>query len=280
MKISSIVAMGLGAAMAVTFACGQRPSGHVVIGVKDGPPTSSDGRTISSLEVDITRIELEAKGTDGQHVDGGTADNKNEQEEDVTVFNAGSGTPRTIDLLKVTTFSALVADANVPAGIYENARVVIAGARVVFADAPGISVPLVLEGDGKKSKAHYEFKFKPAVTVSTSGTAVAVIDFVPMVQKDGTGAYHLGHDGEHDDSGQKHEGAELEIHGTVASYDAVKNLLTLEGSPAPIDVSTASFKLHGQAAAATDITKGQRAEVEGQLNATTGTLIATKVELE
>ncbi len=283
MKLSSIAAIGLGLCTVVGtgVACGPKANGRVVIGVKDGPPTSSDGRTISSLEVDITRIELESKGSSVQQqgADGGSADdNKNEQEEDVIVFDAATGGARTIDLLTVTSFSALVANTTVPAGTYENARISISAARVVFADAPTISVPLILEGDNKKSKAAFEFKFKPAVVVSATGTAVAVIDFVPTVQKDGS-AYHLGHDGEHDDSGEKHEGAELEIHGKVASFDAAKKLLTLD-SGVVIDVSTATLELRGHAAQASDITVGQRAEVEGQLDVATGTLMAKQVNLE
>ena len=282
MKVSSIAAIGIGlcAVVGAGVACGPRAQGRVVIGVKDGPPTSSDGRTISALEIDITRIELEAKGQgEQQGPDGGSAtDNKNEQEEDVTVFDSATGGARTIDLLKVTSFSALVANTTVPAGTYQNARVSISAARVVFADAPSTRVPLILEGESKKSKASFEFKFKPAVVVGATGTAVAVIDFVPAVQKDATG-YHLGHDGEHDDSGDKHEGAELELHGKVVSFDAVKKLLTLEGGVA-IDASTATFTLRGHAALVSDIAVGQRAEVEGMLNATTGTLMAKTVDLE
>lgn len=294
MKASSIAAIGIGvcAVLGASFACGSRANGKVVVGVKDGPPTSSDGRTIASLQVDITRIELEAKdegderaadgGEDHHSADAGTADGgeaKDEHEEDVTVFEAGAAGPRTLDLLTVTSFSALMANTTVPAGTYQNARISISGARVVFSDASTVTVPLILEGDGKRSKAHYEFKFRPPVTVGASGTAVAVIDFVPTVQKDGSGNYHLGHDGEHDDSGERHETASLEVHGKVVSYDAVKKVLTLD-TGAAIDVSAATIVLRGQTVLATAITAGLRAEVQNRLDATTGALVATRVELE
>ena len=65
MKTSSILVLGMTAlALATAGACGGQSTsrGQLVLGLKDGPPTSSDGRTISKLEIDVTKIELKTEG--------------------------------------------------------------------------------------------------------------------------------------------------------------------------------------------------------------------------
>jgi len=104
MKISSILALGLTAAALTTAgACGGSASGRLALGIKDGPPTSSDGRTIKKLEIDITRIELKPHG-DNQSNQTGAHDDKA-----VVVLDVGTAPAYTIDLLQVTTFAEMVA---------------------------------------------------------------------------------------------------------------------------------------------------------------------------
>lgn len=282
MKTSSAIALGLAIlAVGSLDACGSnKPSGQLVLGLKDGPPTSSDNRTISKLEIDVTKIVLTTEG-DNNHqdlatADAGTADAGTAEEQDVVAFNAGTGAPLTIDLLRVTTFSQLVANVVIPAGTYGGAEVTITGARVFFADAPTVAVVLGLEGDGH-SKAQFHFKFKPAAVVAVGSTSMAVIDFVPVVTKDGTG-YRLTHDG-NDESGEHGNGGEIEVSGTVVSFDAVKNLLTLSGAPGAIDVSAAEIKLHGKPATKADIAVGLRAEAEGSFDPKTSLLVAKRLDL-
>jgi hypothetical protein len=271
MKISTIVVLGVtAAALATAGACGGS-SGRLVIGIKDGPPTSSDGRTITKLEIDITKIELQS---DGENEQAGEVEDK-----DVVVFDAGTGAVHTVDLLKVTTFSELIATVTVPAGTYGEAEVTVNGARVVFADAPSVTVPLVLEGDGK-SKAEFDFHFKPAAVVTGTGTTLAVIDFVPVVIKDGAGQYRLGHDGMNDHSGEGNEHDEFEVEGSIATLDLAANKLTLSGSTVTnVDFSSAKIEVHGVAATKAALAKGQKVEVEGTIDKATGALIATKIEV-
>jgi hypothetical protein len=275
MKTSSAIALGLAIlAIGSLDACGSnKPSGQLVLGLKDGPPVSSDNRTISKLEIDVTKIDLT---TDGDHQHQSTADAGVAEELDVVAFNAGTGAPLTIDLLRVTTFSQLVANVTIPAGTYGGAEVAVSGARVFFADAPTVAVPLALEGDGH-SKAEFDFKFKPAAVVAVGSTSMAVIDFVPVVTKDASG-YRLTHDG-NDESGEHGNGGEIEVSGTVVSFDAAKNLLTLSGAPGAIDVSAADFKLKGKPATKADIAVGLKAEAEGSFDPKTSLLVAKHVDL-
>lgn len=272
MKISSILALGLtAAALATAGACGGTASGRLALGIKDGPPTSSDGRTITKLEIDISKIELKPHGEE---------QNQTGANEDKGVVVLAAGTPHTIDLLKVTTFSEMVANITLPAGTYDGAELVVNGARVVFADAPTVTVPLVLGGDGH-SKAQFEFHFKPAVVVSSTGSTLAVIDFLPMVIKDGTGQYRLDHDGINDQSGEANDNDEFEVVGSIATLDLAGNKLTLSGTTvSSVDVSAAKFEMHGAAATKSVLAVGQKVQVEGTLDKASGTLIAAKLEVE
>jgi hypothetical protein len=270
MKISTIVILGVtAAALATAGACGGS-SGRLALGIKDGPPTSSDGRTITKLEIDITKIELQP---DGQNEQTGQV-----EEKDVVVFDAGTGAAHTVDLLKVTTFSELVATVTVPTGTYGGAEVSVSGARVVFADAPSVTVPLVLEGDGK-SKAEFDFHFKPAAGVTTTGTTLAVIDFVPVVIKDSGGQYRLGHDGMNDHSGEANDQDEFEVESSIATLDLAANKLTLSGSTVNVDFTSAQIKLHGLVATKAALAVGLKVEVEGTIDKATGTLMASKIEV-
>ena len=275
MKISSILALGLtAAALATAGACGGTASGRLALGIKDGPPTSSDGRTITKLEIDITKIGLKLNGDQQNQQTGAT------EEHEVVALDLGTGPAHTIDLLKVTTFSEMVANISLPAGTYDGAELVVSGARVVFADAPTVTVPLVLDGDGH-SKAEFEFHFKPAVVVSQTGSTLALIDFVPVVVKDGTGQYRLDHDGVNDQSGEAKDTDEFEVVGSIASLDLAGNKLTLSGTTVgTVDISAARFEVHGAPATKADLAVGQKAQVEGTLDKASGTLMAAKVEVE
>lgn len=253
---------------------GSKPAGRIALSVKDGPPTSSDGRTITKLEIDITRIQLTSDGNDQNAVDAGM---DNEQE-DVIAFDAGTGAPHTVDLLKVTTFSELVSTASIPAGTYGGATLAISGARVVFADDPTKTVTLSLEGDGK-SKAEFEFKFKPAAVVSTTGTTLAVIDFVPVVTKDAAGVYWVGHDGEHDQSGDAGDGGEVEIKSTIAAIAGTKVTLGTT-PPLTVDVATATIVKSGAPATTADLAVGQKVELEGHLDRATSAITVTHLTIE
>ncbi len=291
MKNTSKVVFGIAAlALGAVVACGSRASGKLVLGIKDGPPTSSDGRTISKLEIDIAQVEVHASGQGqqdqvdaGQHSDadaGQHSDAEENNDKDLVVFDAGQGAAKTVDLLQVTTFSALVANLTVPAGSYDGAQVLVTGARVVFADAPAVTVQLALEGDGH-SKAEFDFHFRPAAVVSDKGTTLAVIDFVPLVTKDAAGAYRLGHDGENDKSGEMDNHHELEVKGTIATLDLAGHKLTLTGAEVgTIDFANATFKMHGSMATNTSLALGQKIEVEGTFDAATGAILATRIEIQ
>lgn len=287
MKATTKVVSGLVAlALVAAGACGGKANGKLVLGIKDGPPTSSDGRTITRLEVDISKVEIHPDG-EGQHqstggkdeADGGHADQADagqEEDKDVVVFDAKTaGGARTVDLLKVTTFSALLANLDVPAGSYGGAQVVVTGARVVFSDAPSAVVPLSLEGDGH-SKAEFDFHFKPAAVVNEQGTTLAVIDFVPVVTKSGA-QYLLGHDN-NDQSGEGDDHNELDLEGTISTVDQAKGTLTMSsGGFASINFANATIK-GGSGAAA--LKAGAKIELKGTLDKKTGALNATKIELQ
>jgi hypothetical protein len=277
MKLSStllvvgITALALGAA----GACGGKSTGRLMLGIKDGPPTSSDGRTITKLEIDITKIELQPDG-EGEHQQG---DAGQIEDKDVVVFDSGTGPARTIDLLSVTKFSELVANVTVPAGSYGGAEVIVSGARVVFSDAPTVTVPLVLEGDGH-SKAEFSFHFKPRAVVTDSGTTLAVIDFIPVVTKDGA-QYRLGHDGTNDESGQAHDHHEFEVKGSISALDLAANKLTLTGAQVTtVDFTNAKITLKGAAGLKTGLAVGQKIEAEGTIDKVSGALIATQLEVK
>jgi len=278
MKTSKLVSIMtiVAATVVATGACkSSKPSGRIAISIKDGPPTASDGRIISALEIDITRIELDP---DGVNATSNTENGGDSQDEDVVVFDAGSGAPRTIDLLKVTTFSELVATANVPAGQYGGATVAVSGARAVFSDDPSkTKVALVLEGDGR-SKAEFDFKFKPPAKVVAGNSTMAVIDFVPKVNKDAMGKYWLSHDGDNDQSGEAENGGEVEVTGTIATV--ASNTLTM--GPAPlvtVDFSAAVITRSGATASKSDLAPGQKVEAEGRLNPATGIIAAKEIHL-
>ncbi len=167
----------------------------------------------------------------------------------------------------------------VPAGTYDGAEVKVTGARAVFADAPSTTVTLQLEGDGH-SLADFDFKFKPPATVSTSGTTVAVIDFVPVVVKDASGQYQLGHDGEHDESGEANDHDEMEFKGKIATLDVAGSNLTLDSAPG-MTVTFANAAIHTAQGTATTsaLAVGQAVEVQGSLDKATSTLVATEIEI-
>lgn len=274
MKTLSTLALGLSLlALASAGACGGKATGHLILGVKDGPPVSSDGRAIASLQVDISRIKLSQD--EQKNMSGSTS---GPQSEDVVVFDAGTGPARTIDLLAVTKFSELMASVEVPAGTYNGAELVVTGARIVFADAMAVSVDLALEGDGHQ-KAEFEFKFKPNATVSATGTTVAVIDFVPTVTKDGA-IYRLGHDGEHDESGETNDHNEMEVTGKIVGVDLMHHTLTLSGGVANIDISAATVTKNHVAAALSDLAVDQMVEVEGALDKASLTLVAKEIKIK
>ena len=274
MKTISTIALGLSLlGVAAAGACGGTASGHLILGVKDGPPISSDGRTISSLQIDITRIKLSQD--EEKNMSSSTAAS---QSEDVVVFDAGTGAAHTIDLLKVTTFSELVASLQVRAGTYDGAELTVTGARVVFADAPSATIDLALEGDGHH-KAEFEFKFKPKATVSLTGTTVAVVDFVPVVTKDGA-TYRLGHDGENDQSGESGDHNEIEMSGKIATLDLAGKTLTLDNGVAKVDFSAAMVKQNHADALLSALAVGQSVEVEGALDRASLTLVAKEITIK
>ena len=290
MKTNSKVVSGFAAlALVAVVACGSMANGKLVLGIKDGPPTSSDGRTVSKLEIDITKVEVrpesaaEASADAGHHDESDAGEHSKgagSDDNEVMVFDAGTGAVRTVDLLQVTTFSALLANVTVPAGTYEGAEVTVTGARVTFADAPTVAVPLTLDGDGR-SKAGFHFHFKPAAVVSAQGTTVAVIDFVPVVVKDASGAYRLDHDGVNDKSGEADEHHEMELKGTIATIDATAHKLTLTGAAVgTIDFTNATIKTDGSTATSPSLAVGQRIEVEGTFDKTTGAILATRIQIE
>jgi hypothetical protein len=264
-------------------ACGKRNTakvglsstlrGRIALAIKDGPPKSSDGREITKLEIDITKIALEADGVET----GGTADDNNEgnsEETGVVVFDAGTGKPRTVDLLKVTTFSELLTTVTVPAGTYGGAEISLSGARAVFKDdTTQTPVTLVLEGDGKNT---------------------AEFDFVPVVSKDAAAHYWLGHDGvndqsgevgQHGESGDAGDGehgnkGEVEVKGKIAT--AGTDTLTLDSqTSAPVNFAAATITLsNGSPGAKTDLKVGTAVEVEGAFDTATGAITAHDIRIE
>jgi hypothetical protein len=268
MKSNSILILGLAALAIATAGACSKPAGHLVVGIKDGPPTSSDGRTITKLEIDISRVELtrdDPKNTPNTP--------PGQDDGDIVVFNAGTGAPLTVDLLKVTTFSALVGSVNPPAGTYGGAEVVVTGARAVFADAPSTTVTLSLEGDGH-SKAEFDFKFKPPAKVTDTATTMAVIDFVPIVNKDGT-SYKLNHDGNNDQSGEVEDHNELEVTAKIVTLDLIGKKLTLDGAVSKVDFSAAKLK-----PATATLAVGQTVEVEGAYDKATDSILAHEINIK
>jgi hypothetical protein len=139
-------------------------------------------------------------------------------------------------------------------------------------------VALVLEGDGR-SKAEFDFKFKPPAKVPEGSSTMAVIDFVPKVNKDAMGKYWLSHDGDNDESGEAHNGGEVEVTGTIATVTS--NTLTI--GPAPlvtVDFSAAVITRNGATASKSDLAPGQKIEAEGRLDHATNIIAAKEIRIK
>lgn len=252
-------------------------TGKTAVLLTDGPiQVVNDNRTIITLEIDITRVTLESAGNEesggNDGVDGGA----------VVVFDTArgdnGGNPMTVDLLALTDSSTLLGLLNVPVGTYDEARLTVSAARAEFEDTPGVLVALVLGSEGEGPAGRFEFEFDPPVTVTADGTTVASIDFVPVVTKVGDD-YVLTHDHISDQSGEEGENAGVHFTGAITSVSDDFNTIMVEGVSEAIDVSAAAIEADDMAVDKTSLAVGQRVKVEGMLDASLGTIVATEVEI-
>ena len=223
--VASSLFSGLVLTAALVAACGSGsggghgsvPMGMAAFALRDGTLQSSDGRVVTSLFVEISRITIQSNG-DGQHEDdeqenGDDHDGNDNQNGDddhdgieVVVFDMNrdnGGVPRVIDLLTLTNSGVLFNMLRIPVGVYDSAVVTLEGATALFEDDPTQTpVDLAIDGD---SGSDFEFDFQPPVHVTTAATSLGAIDFVPVITLEGTG-YTLSHDGDTDSSGECDDG--------------------------------------------------------------------------
>jgi len=270
---------------------GRGPTGTAGFVLRDGAVQTSDGRTVTSLIIDISRITARSRDTtqgddddaddhddDDEHHSGddqGDDDDQGEDEGDhdhggqsVVVFDMDldhGGTPRKIDLMTLTNSGVLLIMLDVPVGTYDRVTITLAGARAVFEDDPTQTpVELAIHGD---DGADFRFDLQPPVVVSTGATSVAVIDFVPVITLH-NGVYTLSHDVATDESGDCGDrDLDVEVHGTVGSVAG--SHFVLEPYGLEVDLSQMDPVL---------LVAGMQVEVEGSFE--DGVLVAHTFEIE
>jgi len=261
--------------------------GNTVVLLKDGPIPAQNGvPQIVQLWIKIQKLTFVS--TD---------------DTEVTVFDATVNPPLApVDLLTLTGNSMLLTLAPVPAGTYEEAKMVIDtnpanlyfvpgdgnGNPVLDANGNPVHIPLILkdENDGTSDGA-LEFEFDPPVVVEANGTTTAVIDFVPVVTTDGQGNYFLDHEIQNV-SGEienETEMSQVEAEGTITSLAADHSSFTLQtgnGDVTVIVTGTTMIERDDALLTKADLAEGQNVEVEGTLDVSTTppTLTADRIEIE
>ena len=288
---------GLVVSAAFIAACSGGSSGHsgpmgmAAIVIRDGAVQSSDGRTVTSVVVEISRITLRsAAATDGddEHEDhhamnddgngGGDDQGDDDQGEDgggggqqptdVVVFDMfrdNGGVPREVDLLTLTDSGMLLNMRRIPVGTYSKAFVTLVGASALFEDDPTQTpVPLLIDGDIGST---FKVDFQPPVVVSETGTTVAAIDIVPVITLTGTD-YTLSNDGSSDQSGGCGDGElEIEVEGTVSTVTG--DQIELTNFPIVVDLSEIAPVM---------VAPGMQVEISGFMQ--NGVMIAQSLEIE
>jgi hypothetical protein len=286
----------LGAALVAACSSGSshaaRPLGMAGVVIRDGTVQSSDGRTVTSVFVEVSRITLHQDG-DGEHGDDtdddqgdGNGENLNSNDDggdgdqggghhqhgshgvDVVVFDMfanNGGVPRVVDLLTLTNSGALFNMLRIPVGTYSGGAVTLVGASAIFEDDPTQTpVPLAIDGD---EGSRFDFDFHPPVAVTEAATTIAAIDIVPVITLEGTG-YTLSHDGDSDESGECGDGdLEIEVEGTVGSVTG--DHIHLGDYGLEVDLSGLDPVL---------VTPGMQVEVSGYF--AEGVLVAQSLEIE
>lgn len=259
------------------------PMGMAAIVMRDGTVQSSDGRTVTSVFVEISSISLRthvASGDDEDHhamddnQNGDDDDQGDDQGDDqdeghhgteVVVFDMNrdnGGVPREVDLLTLTDSGMLLNMRRIPVGSYDRATVTLVGATALFEDdTTQTPVTLILGSDTMK------VAFQPPVDVSTTGTTVVAIDIVPVLTFDGTN-YTLTNDTSSDHSGGCGDGElEIELQGTVSSVSG--DTLHLTDFPLDIDLSQMDPVM---------VAPGMEVEVHGFMQ--NGVMIAQSLQIE
>ena len=260
------------------------PMGMAAIVMRDGTVQSSDGRTVTSVFVEISRITLRTHvqhgddgGADEDHhamndnQNGGDDDQGEDQQDDdspapeVVVFDMfrdNGGVPREVDLLTLTDSGVLLNMRRIPVGSYDRASVTLVGATALFEDdTTQTPVTLLLASDTMKVSFH------PPVEVSKTGTTVAAIDIVPVLTFDGTN-YTLSNDTSSDHSGSCGDGElEIEVQGTVNSIAG--DTLHLTNFPLDIDLSQMDPVM---------LAPGMEVEVHGFMS--NGVMVAQSLSIE
>src|SRR5689334_7958776 len=146
------------AVLAVIAACSgggsnSGPMGMAAIVLRDGTVQSSDGRTVTSVFVQISRITLRADDQadddddgDGEHHHAMNDDGDDDGEEhengdddhpgtEVVVFDMfrdAGGVPREVDLLTLTDSGVLLNMRRIPVGSYDRASIELVGATALL----------------------------------------------------------------------------------------------------------------------------------------------------
>lgn len=283
------------AVLAVIAACSgggtkSGPMGMAAIVIRDGTVQSSDGRTVTSVFVEISQITIrmdddadddddehedgdhhamneDGDDDDGHHGDGDDDDDDHDDDDEIEIvvfdmFRDNGGVPREFDLLTLTDSGVLLNMRRIPAGSYDRARVQLVGATALFEDdTTQTPVTLLLGSDVMK------VSFQPPVEVTETGTTVVAIDIVPVLTFDGTN-YTLSNDTSSDHSGNCGDGElEIEVEGTVSSVAGDE--LHLVNFPLVIDLSQIGPVM---------LFPGMEVEVAGFMD--DGVMVAERLEIE
>ncbi len=216
-------------------------AGGSAVFLKDAPIVTSDSRPADEVNIEILKVELKSRDSRDRHV---------------TVFEAAPGSGIPLNVLSLT-FPVLLSLAQVPEGSYDEVELKFNPntATIHFSDN-NTTLPLVVTESGEGDEAaEFEFEFEPPFTVEAGTVSNAVVDFAPVVTFDGAN-YVLGHDHEHDDTGEvedvdgdnedgpDHHGAEVE--GIYQSVSGDVITVSKHGAPFQIDISAATrFELNG-----------------------------------
>jgi hypothetical protein len=277
----------LGAALVAACSSGSSnstPTGMAAIVLRDGTVQSSDGRTVTSVFVEVSRITLKtAEADDDDHDDDGNRENDDGDDDDgdhddgdhdggteVVVFDMfldNGGVPREIDLLTLTNSGVLFNMLRIPVGTYDEGTVTIIGASAIFEDDPTQTpVTLAIAGDDG-SDSEFDFDFHPPVVVTTAVTSIAAIDIVPVITLD-NGVYTLSHDDDSDHSGGcGDDELEIEVEGTISAVDG--DTIHLGNFGLEIDLSLLGPML---------LVPGMEVEVSGFFD--NGVFVAQELEIE
>jgi hypothetical protein len=261
--------------------------GQTALFLKDANIRTSDGREADEVNVEILRIELERAVAASHEQGDGTGDGDNQAGAgeddgvDVTIFNEPAGSGISVNLLALT-IPVLLTRASLRTGTYHEAELRLnpANATIHFTDGSTAQLSIEQEGDDDNE---LEFEFSPPLTITSSGVSNAVIDFAPVVTLSGAN-YILGHDHDHDDTGELEDVEDAEVRGSFVRRSGDTITLDVNGRTVLVDISGGGIEFKNADANVTRdaflaaLSAGVEVKAEGTFS--TGSLVAREAEIE